>query len=39
MDTSPEEEQVLIELIRHASPVRRFAMMEAWSQFLIEANK
>lgn len=39
MDTSPEAERVQIELIRKASPAKRFAIMEAWSQFLIEANK
>ena len=39
MDTSPEAERVHIELIRKASIAKRFAIMEAWSQFLIEANK
>jgi hypothetical protein len=39
MDTSPEAERVQIELIRKASPSKRFTLMEAWSQFLIEANK
>ncbi len=39
MDTSPEAERVQIELIRKASPAKRFTLMEAWSQFLIEANK
>lgn len=39
MDTSPEAERVQIELIRKASPAKRFTIMEAWSQFLIEANK
>ena len=38
-DTSPEMERVQIELIRKASPARRFAIMEAWSQLLMEANK
>ena len=39
MDTSPEAERVQIELIRKASPAKRFKIMEAWCQFLIEANK
>jgi hypothetical protein len=39
MDTSPEAERVQIELIRKASPAKRFTLLEAWSQFLIEANK
>ena len=38
-DTSPEIERVQIELIRKASVSKRFAIMQAWSQFLIEANK
>jgi hypothetical protein len=38
-DTSPEAERVQIELIRKASLSKRFTIMEAWSQFLIEANK
>ena len=39
MDTSPEAERVQIELIRKAPLTKRIALMEAWSQFLIEANK
>ncbi len=39
MDTSPEAERVQIELIRKAPITKRFALMESWSQFLIEANK
>jgi hypothetical protein len=39
MDTSPEAERVQIELLRKASPAKRFTLMEAWSQFLIEANR
>src|SRR5437879_97210 len=39
MDTSPEAERVQIELLRKASPAKRFALMEAWSQFLIDANR
>src|SRR6266567_6742920 len=38
-DTSPEMERVQIELIRKASIAKRFAIMQAWSQLLIEANK
>ena len=38
-DTSPEIERVQIELIRKAPISKRFAIMQAWSQFLIEANK
>lgn len=38
-DTSPEAERVQIELIRKAPITKRIALMEAWSQFLIEANK
>ncbi len=38
-DTSPEMERVQIELIRKATISKRFALMQAWSQFLIEANK
>ena len=38
-DTSPEMERVQIELIRKAPVTKRFATMQAWSQFLIEANK
>jgi hypothetical protein len=38
-DTSPEVERIQIELIRKASPAKRFAIMQAWSQLLIEANK
>jgi hypothetical protein len=38
-DTSPEMERIQIELIRKASPAKRFAIMQAWSELLIEANK
>ena len=38
-DTSPEMERVQIELIRKAPISKRFGIMQAWSQFLIEANK
>jgi len=38
-DTTPEAEHVQIELIRQAPITKRVALMEAWSQFLIEANK
>jgi hypothetical protein len=39
MDTSPEVERVQIELLRKASVAKRFAIMDAWSEFLIEANR
>lgn len=39
MDTSPEAERVQIELLRKASITRRFAIMQAWSQFIVEANR
>jgi hypothetical protein len=38
-DTSPEAERIQIELIRKAPITKRFALIEAWSGFLIEANK
>ncbi|HYA99673.1 MAG TPA: hypothetical protein VED37_05595 [Ktedonobacteraceae bacterium] len=38
-DTSPDMERVQIELIRKATPAKRFAIMQAWSQLLMEANK
>ncbi|HVB62773.1 MAG TPA: hypothetical protein VNE61_16390 [Ktedonobacteraceae bacterium] len=38
-DTSPQAERVQIELFRQASISKRFAIMGAWSQLLIEANK
>src|SRR6266566_5057276 len=38
-DTSPEMERVQIELIRKASIAKRFAIMQAWSQLLIEASR
>jgi len=38
-DTSPDMERVQIELIRKATPAKRFAIMRAWSQLLMEANK
>ncbi len=39
MDTSPEAERVQIELLRKAPITKRFAIMQAWSQFIIEANR
>mgnify|MGYP007135469961 CR=1 FL=1 len=39
MDTSPEAERVQIDLIRKAPISKRFALMQAWSQFIIEANR
>lgn len=38
-DTSPVAERVQIELLRKAPVSKRFAIMGAWSQLLIEANK
>lgn len=38
-DTNPEAERVQIELMRKAPITKRFALIEAWSGFLIEANK
>ena len=38
-DTSPEMERVQIELIRKSTSAKRFAIMQAWSQLLMEANK
>ncbi len=38
-DTSPEAERIQIELIRKAPITKRFSLLEAWSGFLIEANK
>jgi hypothetical protein len=39
IDTSPEAERGQIELIRQASVSKRFSITEAWSQFLVEANR
>ncbi len=39
IDTSPEAERVQIELIRKAPISKRFALLQAWSQFLIGINK
>ncbi len=39
MDTSPEAERVQIELLRKASITKRFALMQSWSQFMIEVNR
>lgn len=38
-DTSVEAERIQIELIRKAPIAKRFALLESWSQFLIEANR
>jgi hypothetical protein len=38
-DTNPEIEQVQIALLRQAPLTKRFAMIEAWSQFIIEAAR
>jgi hypothetical protein len=39
IDTSPEAERVQIELLRKAPITKRFAIMQAWSQLIIEANR
>lgn len=39
IDTSPEAERVQIELFRKAPAGKHFAIMAAWSQLLVEANK
>ena len=38
-DTSPEMERVQIDMLRKTSITKRFAMIEAWSQFITEAAK
>ncbi len=38
-DTSPEMERVQIELIRKAPITKRFALMQSWTQFIIEVAK
>lgn len=38
-DTSPEIERVQIELLRKASPAKRFAIMASWSHFITEVAK
>jgi hypothetical protein len=38
-DTSPEIERVQVELLRKASPAKRFALMASWSQFIVEVAK
>jgi hypothetical protein len=38
-DTSPEMERVQIDMLRKTSISKRFAMIEAWSQFITEAAK
>ncbi len=39
MDTHPDIERVQIEMIRKASIFKRFEIIDAWSQFIIEAAK
>jgi len=39
MDTSPEAERVQIELLRKASPAKKFAIVSSLSQLLIEASR
>jgi len=38
-DTSPEMERIQIDMLRKTSITKRFAMIEAWSQFITEAAK
>ncbi len=38
-DTSPEMERVQIDMLRKTSIPTRFAMIESWSQFIMEAAK
>ena len=38
-DTSPEMERVQIELLRKAPITKRFALMQSWTQFIIEVAK
>jgi hypothetical protein len=38
-DTSPEMERVQIEMLQKAPLTKRFAMIESWSQFILEAAK
>ncbi len=38
-DTSPEMEHVQIELLRKTSITQKFAMVESWSQFILEASR
>ncbi|MFL5625587.1 MAG: hypothetical protein ACJ788_08325 [Ktedonobacteraceae bacterium] len=39
MDTSPEAERVQIELLRKASPAKRFGLARSLSQSLIQASR
>jgi hypothetical protein len=39
MDTSPEAERVQIELLRKASPAKRFGLTRSLSQSLIQASR
>ncbi|GAC1625560.1 MAG: hypothetical protein NVS4B11_21560 [Ktedonobacteraceae bacterium] len=38
-DTHPDIERVQIELLRKTPLAKRFAMIESWSQFIIEAAR
>ena len=38
-DTSPEMERVQIELLRKAPITQKFAMVESWSHFILEASR
>ena len=39
VDTSPEMEHIQIELLRKRSIPQKIAMVESWSQFILEATK
>ncbi len=39
MDTSPEAERIQIELLRKASPAKRFSLARSLSQSLIRASR
>jgi hypothetical protein len=39
MDTSPEAERVQIELLRKASPIKKFGIVRSLSQSLIQASR
>jgi hypothetical protein len=38
-DTSPETEHIQIELLRKRSIPQKLAMVESWSQFILEATR
>ena len=39
MDTSPEAERVQIELLRKASPAKKFSLVNSLSQTMIQASR